>query len=179
VSVEVDDRRSFLTSASNTYSGTQDATSAEYFKKLRAVDYKHVAHYLYTYDLSNFNPRAPPSTDYMRFQKLLNFDSAVAWVEKEFRETNGFLFNENGQSCERPKRDIYQAYCNREGAVKHKATVVEPLFWKVFGRIVTLKKGRESTGKRMHTVKLPDLATARLEFESFVKEIGRWNWNTL
>jgi hypothetical protein len=179
VCVEADDRRAFITSVDGRYAGRQTDQSKEYFDKILAVDYRHFAHFLYQFDLTGFNPRAPPSTSYMRFQKLLNFDSAVAWIEKMLRDSSGMLYNGSELSCVHVKGRLYRQYCSREGTVSYKSTLVEPLFWKVFQRIITLKKGRETTGRRLHTVELPCLADARLQFEGYVKEVGRWDWDIL
>ena len=80
--VEMDDRRFSCLRVNDKYAGPQTPESRAYFNTLAAVRIHHIAHLLYNRDISNFKPRAIPSTNYKRHQKRINFDTVHGWVEK-------------------------------------------------------------------------------------------------
>ena len=73
------DRRLMCIEVSNRYAGIQTTETRAYFDKIRAVPNEAFAHYLYTYDLSNFNPREIVATDLQRDQKMRSFEPLYKW----------------------------------------------------------------------------------------------------
>ena len=84
--VEHDDRRWVCYEVNDKYCGPNTPESKAYFDRLLSIDVRHFAYFLYNRDISQFNPREIPPTDYQRFQKRLNFDSSYGWIEKSLQE---------------------------------------------------------------------------------------------
>ena len=140
VLVEHDDRRWFCLEVDSKYAGPQTPESAAYFNRLASVDVRHFAHFLYSRDISKFNPRAIPSTSYHRHQKLLNFDTVTTWIEKVLRDgqldvdeldyqDKGELSADKSTSFE--KNLIFQSYHYSKAAdSKYKNKVGDKAFFK-------------------------------------------------
>ena len=82
VFVKKDDRRFLMIKVDDKYSGPKTPDRQAYFDKIVKTDPIHVAHFLYHRDITRFNPEDIPNTTYGRYQKILNFDSAIAWYNK-------------------------------------------------------------------------------------------------
>jgi hypothetical protein len=85
VYVEEDDRRWFCVEVDSKYAGPQTPESKKYFDALGKVPAAAFAKFLYARDISKFNPRAPPSTEYQKHQKMIHFGSVTAFVELALR----------------------------------------------------------------------------------------------
>jgi hypothetical protein len=79
VPVEASDRRFFALTVDDKYAGRQTAEAKAYFDKLCAVPIEAVAHYLYEFQLADFNPREIPATELQRDQKFRSFDPLKKW----------------------------------------------------------------------------------------------------
>ena len=178
-SVEHDDRRGFMSECDSIYSGPQTPESRAYFKNLLAVDVKHLAHYLYTLDLSDFVPESPPSTSYMRFQKKINFNSATDWIETQLRDVDASsLYNNENQPVVLHKNALYTQYKQEYAAERYTHPLKVSAFWKTVLAIVPeMHTSRQKHGSsRVRVIQFPSLDDARKSFISYVRE-STWDWD--
>ena len=178
VRTELDDRRFMNIEVDNRYSGPQTPESEAYFNALRAVDVLAVAHMLYNRDLSTFNPRAVPSSAYQRHQKVLNFESSMAFIEGVLRDASDFTPVIAGiRVLTQTKEDFYAKYREfcAQGSMRiaHRAQLFKDVKESV-GETYTLT--RESTGMRRYQISITDLALARDEFCKRMRE-AEWEWD--
>jgi hypothetical protein len=192
VLVENDNRRYFMNEVSNKYAGRQTDESAAYFNKLASVDPRHFARFLYERDISNFNPKAWPSTDYHRFQKVLNLpavDSTLAWVHDLLRDAGGS--NEFGQQTLRLhareetalSKDAvfcsYKDYCRNTSGSGVSARFLDSnsFFKKLYDVFPDLKDTRPGRlGQQVRCITFPDLADCRALFLVKMNE-EKWDWS--
>jgi hypothetical protein len=151
------------------------------------------AKFLYARDISNFNPRAPPSTAYQRHQKIINFSSVTAFVESSLRkgqfaeaetiigvlELNIVPAEDAAESpMELPllKIKVYEAYvvfCNERG-IGRKA--VDMAFWKKVRTLIPgLTEQRHRSAGRKRVIHFPSLKEARDSFQAAIHETS-WDW---
>ena len=176
VFVETDDRRWLLIEVDDRYAGPQTPESKEYFARLLATDPRHVAHFLYNRDLSSFNPRQIPKTDYQRHQKRINFDSAMVWLNKMLEDgelpsthaAESRLLNIHDDTI-LSKADVLDSYRNQhKDQFNH--ILGEERFFKVIydalgGTTKDLTcKGPRINGKRKPSLRLPSLTDCRKRF---------------
>ena len=101
VSVESDDRRFLCLEVDSRWvTGAQTTESKVYFDALAAVNASHFAYFLYNRDITDFNPRKAPSTEYQHFQKKLNLDSCMCWIEDTLQNGEFALLNGTGNEKE-------------------------------------------------------------------------------
>jgi hypothetical protein len=86
ISKESDDRRSVCYEVDETYSGVQTPEIKAYFDIVNGIDPRHLAHFLYNRDISNFNPRFFPSTEYGRYQKQISLNPSEAFIDHWIKE---------------------------------------------------------------------------------------------
>lgn len=177
-SVEHDDRRGFMTECDSRYSGPQTTESRAYFKQLLAVDVKHLAQYLYTLDLCDFIAEMPPSTDYMRFQKKINFNSCTDWIEMQLRDVDASsLYNNERQPAILHKNALYTQYKEQYASERYNHALNAATFWKTLRAIVPgMENKRQShASKQVRVIQFPPLHDARKSFVSYVRE-QTWDW---
>jgi hypothetical protein len=63
----------------NKYAGIQTAESTAYFSKIVSVSNEAWAHFLYSRDISSFNPNQQPKTELVQEQAVLGYDSVKTW----------------------------------------------------------------------------------------------------
>jgi hypothetical protein len=165
--------------------GPQTKESKLYFDTLRAVDDKAIAHFLYNYDLSNFNPRSIPQTEYQKYQKRINFDTAEEWIctlltgdgeIPNLYSISADLVTEDetdqawpelaiGKSVVVPKKLLMKSY-DGQRAVAHKEKFSSERFfqriYEFFGQIDTKRTIQD---KRVPCIKFPPLEVCRELFE--------------
>jgi hypothetical protein len=149
VHVEHDDRRYWCFEADNKYTGKQTTESKAYFDRLSSCPPEAFAKFLYERDISQFNPCAYPSTDYLLEQKLLNFDSVQTFIEhilrfKELPNVCISVFQIDSSKQEPQKTGIidvdkskfYQAYLAFTRTTANRRVEVESAVMKRILRIV-------------------------------------------
>jgi hypothetical protein len=187
VLVEKDDRRYLILSVDSRWVGPQTKESELYFNRLRAVDDKAIAHFLYNYDLSNFNPKSIPQTEYQKYQKRINFDTAEEWIctllTGDGEIPNLYSISDDlipddvvvpdhvipelaiGKSVVVPKKLLIKSY-DRQRAVAHKEKFSSERFfqkiYEFFGQIDTKPTIQD---KRVPCIKFPPLEVCREMFE--------------
>ena len=204
VYVEEDDRRWVCIEVDSKYAGPQTPESKAYFDQLAAVPAASFAKFLYNYDLSGFNPRAPPSTEYQRHQKTINFGSVTAFVEHCLRRGHFTEHQEAPYSCsaldinddstidddeesdgptmihEALKSTVFEYYlffCAERGI---RRTTIDKAFWR---KVKTLVPGYSEHRRSRHTgrqrvVAFPSLVEARDCFATAIHEAS-WDWDEL
>jgi hypothetical protein len=204
VFVEEDDRRWVCIEVDSKFAGPQTPESKAYFDTLAAVSAAAFAKHLYGRDLSSFNPRAPPSTEYQRHQKTINFGSVTAFVEHALRQgafTGPFDSastmmgasladidgadddgGDDGASFTRKvlKSDVYNSYlgfCTDRGI---RRTAIDKAFWRklrsLASGVTEHRLSRQLGHKRV--VVFPALKEARKQFLAAIHE-GAWDWDEM
>jgi hypothetical protein len=174
VLVDKDDRRFLCLEVDSKYSGPQTPESKQYFDALRNVDVRHFAHYLYTRDITGWNSRAAPSTEYMRYQKKANFGSVLDFLEDILQKDEG-LFEQQLQ-FKHVVYDLYTTFCEQDGQ-KYKNTEGERTFWRFLRSAITITDAGQNKNFSApnRQVRLPTRQTAREMFMHAVKEPA-WDW---
>ena len=192
VFVEPDDRRWLCLEVDSRFAGPQTPESTAYFKKILDLDPRNVAYFLYNRDISNFNPRSSPMTDYQRHQKKINFDSTMTWLDAWLQTGDLPGINETNLSTEGKaaislgeeeetnwifKRDLLKSYhCeiiekfkHRQGEVIFFKTIYDTLELDLLQctRRITLVKARE------RQICFPSLPVCR---ERFAKKVHDPTW---
>ena len=180
VRTEMDDRRFLCIEVNSQYSGPQTPQSQAYFDALRAVDVRAVAHMLYSRDLSTFNPRAVPSCAYQRHQKLINFESPLAFIEGVLRDASLFAEATSDKPRElcMTKDDFYARY--REFCVQGSMRIaaMAQLCKEVKDAVGAAYDGdkKDSRTPRRRLIKITDLDLARDAFSARMRET-EWEWD--
>jgi hypothetical protein len=188
VYVEEDDRRWFCLEVDSKYAGPQTAESKAYFDALAAVPVVAFAKFLYERDISALNPRAPPSGNYMRHQKAINFGSVTSFCESalragEFAEAEGLAALEVGDEQEAMavpvrKAAVYDAYLDfcRERGIRR--TAIDKAFWRKMKSLLPgmqeFRASRELGRQRM--LRFPSLEEGRAMFVAAIHEKA-WDWD--
>ena len=190
VYVEPKDRRFLCVECSNEYSGNQtDPKIEEYHRKLRAVDVRSIAHFLYTFPIDDWNQRNMPTSTYQKYQKTINLDSpgmfisrmletcyiqvqdpvTKAWLQVDLRRT---------KTTEVLKKDLYDAYKVMSFGNFRERVVVERFFRSLYTYLnVTsdiCKLRRTHNGPRRF-IYLPSVVEMR---KSFAERMGDVDWFT-
>jgi hypothetical protein len=178
VSIEHDDRRTFISELDSRFSGGQTAVSEKYFAAILALKKEHVAHYLYNVDLSTFNPAAPPSTPYLRFQKKNGFNSTIDWIETQLRELDtSLLYDHDGRAKLLRKNVVYDQYRSEYATQQYRKPQNASTFWKTINTVVpNIQATRSGGAVRQRQIQLPALSNARKAFISYVRET-HWDWD--
>ena len=176
------------------FAGPQTAASKAYFDTLAAVPAAAFAKFLYNRDISAFNPKAPPSTEYQRHQKTINFGSVTAFVELALRrgwfaeaatimgvlELNVVRAEDAAATTmQLPllKTRVYDAYIEFCGERNIRRTAVDKAFWRKVRALVPgfneTRSHRENGRKRVIT--FPSLEETREQFLSAIHE-SDWDW---
>ena len=176
VHVEHDDRRYWCFEADNKYTGKQNAESKAYFDRLASCPPEAFAKFLYERDISQFNPCAYPSTDYLLEQKLLNFDSVQTFVEHILRlkeMPDGSSRQDDKGIIKINKNDFYQSYLIFTRTTANRRVEVESTVMKRVLRIIGDKGLKESRPivdkKRCRTLEI-NIEEARKGFCAYTKE---------
>jgi hypothetical protein len=195
VYVEEDDRRWFCIEVDSKYAGPQTPESKAYFDKLASVPAAAFARFLYERDISGFNPRAPPSTEYMRHQKVINFGSVTAYVEMALRRgrfTAGETFadsldalnlvqddregDENMMQTPVLKTAVYDDYLVFCSERNIRRTAVDKAFWRKLRALVpSFTETRHRSVGRRRVLHFPSLKDARAQFLAAIHEAD-WDW---
>jgi hypothetical protein len=193
VLVEEDDRRWVCIEVDSKFAGPQTPESMAYFNLLAAVPSEAFAKYLYARDISTFNPRAPPSTEYQRHQKTINFGPTTAFVEHALREGKfadpaplGYMSIESddddgdGDKFTLPlmKHHVYDRYLDFCCERRAKRPAIDKAFWrKVKALLPGLKQHRthRDVGRKRMVV-FPAIEIAREQFLTAIHE-GNWDWD--
>ena len=195
VYVEVDDRRWLCLRVNDKYAGPQTPESQAYFNTLAVVPIHHIAHLLYNRDISKFNPRAMPSTDYKRYQKRINFDTVHGWVElclQDGQFDTTYLTTGAQDELVSParwvegvgvmsKKALYASYTHfaKQPGQKFKKVVTETSLFKSLYRLtgsVATKRG--SKGIQVPCVEFAGLEKCRAAFAKMVHE-PEWEWEVV
>jgi hypothetical protein len=187
VYVEEDDRRWFCIEVDSKYAGPQTAESKAYFDTLAAVPAVAFAKFLYERDISAFNSRAPPSGNYMRHQKAINFGSVTGFCESALRagrfaelEPLAELQVDEEDEMVAPvlKSAVYEAYldfCRGRGI---RRTVIDKAFWRkmksLLPGIQEFRGPREMGRQRM--LRFPSVEEGRAMFVAAIHEKD-WDWD--
>jgi hypothetical protein len=178
VYVEEDDRRWFCLEVDSKYAGRQTPESKVYFDRLQAVPAAAFARFLYERDLSNFNPRAAPSTEYQRHQKTINFGSVTQFVELALRRgqfDEGLVLGEEETKLEKTR--VYEAYLEFCTDRRISRRVMDAAFWRKLRSLVpgAVEHRAPRSQGRVREMVFPLLAECRVEFQASVNET-EWDW---
>lgn len=195
VLVESDDRRFFCLNTDNKFAGVQTEESARYFNLLGSVDIKHIAYYYYNRDISKFNYRQRPSTEYLRVQKKENLSHEIAWLE-ECLQTGRLcdfdLCDFDRDNCEHgiglfgsdiSEKTVYISYQRFaqqpsrrfQGTPVSKAALRRTLANVLNGEFRTRYAG--ARGQQVHMYMFGEWEICRNRFCAYVKE-SDWHWET-
>lgn len=179
VYVEPKDRRFVPFECSNKYSGSQNAEIVKYFKGLFDTDVHAVAHFLYERDLSTFNPRQTPRTEYHKYQKIINLDSPGVFINRLLEygrietldpETKIWRYITLDKTADTDviKSDVFDAYnAMKFGNFREHVSVER--FFKAFYAYLELnpkqcvQMRRDGFGRKRHLL-LPSLTELRTRF---------------
>lgn len=171
VPVENSDRRSLCLRTDPKYSGPQTAESKSYFDTLRGVPAEAFAHFLYTRDISAFDPRQLPATAAQREQKEHVMNSVARFWLRCLED--GRLDEKKAEtkwpSDVMTKATVYQLYsqaCSRDGLRCQPQSQFWTNMYKMVGPKETLEAPRGHAQAR--SIRLPDLATCRNKWRAFM-----------
>jgi hypothetical protein len=183
VLVEQDDRRWFCLEVDSKYAGPQTHESTAYFKRLTSVDVRHFAHFLYNRDISNYNPRAIPSSNYHRHQKLLNFDTVTTWLEQVLRnggDADADLKLSANEGTRFAKKAIFEHYHHSKAAdSKYKNKVGDKAFFKkLYALLPEMPRNKKMgpRGNQVPAIIFPPLPRCKELFEKAMHET-QWEWD--
>jgi putative DNA primase/helicase len=165
VSVEHNDRRFMCMEASDKYSGTQTSAANAYFAAIRAVPIEHVAYFLYNRDISKFNPRAIPSTQFRTVQKENSLGSAEYFISNWLREDMDTAYN--SETGFKNKRDIYDHYTKWCEGDKYSSRCRDNVFFRKLKKLVggVDHRARED-GVLVRYLELPSVEDCQAAFAS-------------
>ena len=185
-SVDGDDRRFLCLEVESTYAGPETPEIAAYIKRIRDIPLECVAHYLYNRDISQFNPRAIPNTDYKRFQKAINFTSDQSWISKSLSDgcfrgcydkgTHDTLDWEKGGGI-MSKASLFDSYKAHASDPSHKFNAVlnERVVFKTLKKMTGAQSEKiQIDGKRVCCMVFETLPESR---EAFKKAVHDENWS--
>ena len=202
VRMEGDNRRYIPIEVSNKWAGPDTPEKKAYFDKLHAVDVRAVAHFLYTRDISNFNPLELPQSKTGREQKVMHFLCYQAFIEDFLRVGYSTLHKSEvmigalGEDDAKYEAlvakmqidwtiakpvfyDMYNDFCRNAGQ-RFKYTLPETVFFKhVHAMCPSVKTGGrvQIMSMRHRTIVFPCIKTARKEFERIVVKEKTWEWD--
>ena len=136
--IEHKDRRYFALQTDNKFSGI-NAEKKAHFDQLLAVPVKLVAYHLHLIDLSQFNARQVPTTEWQRSQKLLSMQAAGVdtWLMRCIEQGQLPMDDgmESGRDWERmrSKAAVYEHYRKQAGAQAKSGKKNALLLLSVFG----------------------------------------------
>jgi hypothetical protein len=189
--VEHSNRRYICLEVNDKFTGVSSASTKAYFDRFLAIKPAHIAHMLYNRDISKFNPREFPSTEYQRYQKVLNFDTIYLFVE-ECLQRGYFVIefpHENDELIQTPdvweqgggvmnKDSLYNAYsasathaCNKYNSVENSTS-----FFATLQKLIKCENCKVgSRGEQSRCLRFSTLGQSRLNFQSGVSET-EWKW---
>ena len=181
--VEAGDRRYFCMECDSRYAGPQTDEIAEYFDRILAVPAAAFAKFLYNRDLTGFNVSRIPNTDYGAFQKELNLDPPLMFLDKFLKDDMTFdndplsasdwiSFPDDTMACVIEKDvffNMYLAMCTRD-KVRYPGVSAE--FWKQIKSVIkgTTEPSKKPAGRRSIPITFPVISVCKAAFATHMRE---------
>jgi hypothetical protein len=181
--VEAGDRRYFCMECDSRYAGPQTDEIAEYFDRILAVPAAAFAKFLYNRDLTGFNVSRIPNTDYGAFQKELNLDPPLMFLDKFLKDDMTFdndplsasdwiSFPDDTMACIIEKDvffNMYLAMCTRD-KVRYPGPPAE--FWKQIKSVIkgTTEPSKKPAGRRSIPITFPVISVCKAAFATHMRE---------
>ena len=178
-------RRFLVLEVDNRFCGPQTGETRAYFDRLAAVSPAAIAHFLYTRDLSGFNPRSVPQTRAAQHQMERTVNSVARWWASCLSQ--GVLLPEVQDMYDEPrawvapipKADVYAKY--KTVTTSHPDNEVQ--FWRKMCEMVwggdsaaykaATARPRGASGGQRRTVSFPALDACQGAFGRYVGDSAR------
>ena len=172
IQASADQRRFFCLEPSDEHSGVNTPETRGYFQTMLDVPASSLAHVLYNWDLSDFNPRQIPVSDALVNQQK----ESLSAVESALYESlqRGVLSSGKDEldmnfGCVIARSELFQRWTDEFGKTYGWPTKAVK-FWSEMKRILSthllMDAGRrQNDGRRVRCIQLPELAVLRNHWE--------------